>query len=101
MALVVVAIPASSCDSECESIGGEMLSRISISKTRIEALSDGVFAIVMTLLVLQLKVPDLPRHASSRELLAALRQEAPLFLTFLITFVISGVFWFTHQLSFP
>ena len=34
-----------------------------------EALTDGIFAIAMTLLVLELKVPDLPRSASTSELL--------------------------------
>src|SRR5438445_7772295 len=73
---------------------------IALSKGRLEALSDGVFAIVMTLLVLDLKVPDLPRHVATAELAQALKHESPLFLTFFITFLISGVFWYLHQLSF-
>jgi uncharacterized membrane protein len=78
----------------------ELFSRISIGKVRLETLSDGVFAIVMTLLVLELKVPDLPRHASSGELGQALRHLLPLFFSFVVTFLISGVFWFLHQVSF-
>ncbi|MCU1283883.1 MAG: hypothetical protein JWO13_233 [Acidobacteriales bacterium] len=77
-----------------------MLNRISISKARIEALSDGVFAIVMTLLVLELKVPDLPRKAPVNEIWLAIRHEGPMFLSFAVTFAISGAFWFMHQLSF-
>jgi uncharacterized membrane protein len=42
------------------------------SKARLEMLCDGVFAIAMTLLVLELKVPDLPRRAASAEILHAL-----------------------------
>ena len=36
-----------------------------LGKARLEALSDGVFAIAMTLLVLDLRIPELPRHASN------------------------------------
>jgi uncharacterized membrane protein len=78
----------------------ELFSRITIGKMRMEALSDGVFAIVMTLLVLELKVPDLPRQASAAELSRALKPLVPHFFSFLVTFLISGVFWFLHQVSF-
>jgi uncharacterized membrane protein len=67
------------------------------SKHRMEALADGVFAIVMTLLVLELKVPDLPRSASNSEIWAAVRSEGPVFFSFLITFILSGAFWHLHQ----
>jgi uncharacterized membrane protein len=67
------------------------------SKHRIEALADGVFAIAMTLLVLELKVPDLPRTASNGEIWQFIRHEGPVFFSFLITFIISGAFWHLHQ----
>ena len=69
----------------------------SSSKHRVEALADGVFAIVMTLLVLEIKVPDLPRSASSHEIWLGVRSEAPVFFSFLITFILSGAFWHLHQ----
>lgn len=59
---------------------------------RIEALSDGVFAIALTLLVLEIKVPDLPVH-SERELLALFRTIAPKFLTYFLSFMTMGIFW--------
>jgi uncharacterized membrane protein len=62
-----------------------------------EALADGVFAIVMTLLVLELKAPDLPRSAPNAEIWAAIRSEGPVFFSFLITFILSGAFWHLHQ----
>ena len=56
--------------------------------TRIEALSDGVFAIILTLLVLELKVPALTDHASVGELLHHLYEALPKFVSWLISFVI-------------
>lgn len=67
------------------------------AKHRMEALADGVFAIVMTLLVLEIKVPDLPRSAPSHEIWLAVRSEGPVFFSFLITFILSGAFWHLHQ----
>ena len=65
---------------------------------RIEAFSDGVFAIVVTLLVLELHVPSLGAHADSpgemgRQLVALL----PKFLSWLISFVIVCKFWLNHH----
>lgn len=70
---------------------------IPISKHRMEALADGVFAIAMTLLVLEIRVPDLPRSAASAEIWHAVAHEGPVFFSFLITFILSGVFWYLHQ----
>jgi uncharacterized membrane protein len=67
------------------------------AKHRMEALADGVFAIVMTLLVLEIKVPDLPRSAANHDIWVAVRSEAPVFFSFLITFILSGAFWHLHQ----
>lgn len=53
--------------------------------TRIEAFSDGVFAIVVTLLVLELKVPELHDHRSVSELGHQLVDLLPKFLSWLIT----------------
>ena len=64
---------------------------------RIEAFSDGVFAIVVTLLVLELKVPSLTDHASVAELAHALREILPKFLSWLISFIIVCKFWLNHH----
>jgi uncharacterized membrane protein len=66
-------------------------------KHRIDALSDGVFAVAMTLLVLELKIPDLDRHASAGDLLQALRPMWPTFYSFVITFILAAIFWELQQ----
>ena len=77
-----------------------LLSRFSGGQSRlnrIEAFSDGVFAIVVTLLVLELKVPSLTDHASVAELAHALREILPKFLSWLISFIIVCKFWLNHH----
>jgi uncharacterized membrane protein len=65
--------------------------------TRIEAFSDGVFAIVVTLLVLELKLPVLKDHGSVSELAHQLVELAPKFLSWLISFIIVCKFWLNHH----
>lgn len=60
---------------------------------RIEALSDGVFAIAMTILVLEVHVPQLPRPLSPGSLGQALWHLAPSILAYGISFVILGTLW--------
>jgi uncharacterized membrane protein len=64
--------------------------------SRLLALSDGVFAIAMTLLVLDLPVPQLP-HPSNLDLLHALRGVVPNALAFAISFVLVGTYWVGHR----
>jgi uncharacterized membrane protein len=59
---------------------------------RLNAFADGVFAIVITLLVLELPVPEV-----AEGLLLALLEEWPGFLAYLISFVFIGGFWMTHS----
>jgi uncharacterized membrane protein len=65
--------------------------------TRIEAFSDGVFAIVVTLLVLELKVPALKEHVSVSELAHQLLEALPKFVSWLISFIIVCKFWLNHH----
>lgn len=59
-------------------------------KTRLEAFSDGVFAIILTIMVLEIKVP----HGAT---LAALRPVLPVFLSYLLSFVFIGIYWNNHH----
>ena len=61
-----------------------------MSKGRLEAFSDGVFAILITIMVLELKVP----HGGE---LAALAPLVPVFLTYVLSFVILGIYWNNHH----
>jgi uncharacterized membrane protein len=71
---------------------------VTLGKSRIEALSDGVFAIAMTLLVLKLEVPE--HQHSNEEMLRQLLDLRPQFMAYAITFLIAGGFWFLHHLTF-
>lgn len=59
---------------------------------RIEALSDGVFAIALTLLVLDIKVPEIHVH-SEAELFHSLADLTPKFLSYFLSFMTMGIFW--------
>jgi uncharacterized membrane protein len=59
-------------------------------KGRLEAFSDGVIAILITILVLDLKVPHQPT-------LAALRQVAPVFVTYVLSFLFLAIYWNNHH----
>ena len=64
---------------------------------RLEAFSDGVFAIAITLLILEVKVP----HAGTGEdLLAALLRLWPSYLGYAISFVTLGIMWTNHHAMF-
>lgn len=62
----------------------------SIGKNRLEAFSDGVIAIIITIMVLELKIP----HGDSIETLAPL---VPAFLSYLLSFVYVGIYWNNHH----
>jgi uncharacterized membrane protein len=61
-----------------------------MDKGRMEAFSDGVFAIIITIMVLELKVP----HGASWEELAPL---IPKFLSYVLSFVFVGIYWTNHH----
>ena len=64
---------------------------------RVLALSDGVIAIVITLLVLEIHVPELTGGQDLRE---ALREVRPSFVGFLISFVVTAIAWAGHRDQF-
>ena len=66
-------------------------------KTRMEAFSDAVFAIIITLLVLEIKVPHLEHHASVSELADALWGLMPKIVSWVISFLFIAVMWLHHH----
>ncbi|MDQ2727173.1 MAG: TMEM175 family protein [Actinomycetota bacterium] len=64
---------------------------------RLLTLSDGVFAIAMTLLALDLKVPDLGSHVSDPQLLHALAHNTASYWSYLLTFYIIATYWGRHR----
>jgi uncharacterized membrane protein len=65
--------------------------------TRIEAYSDAIFAIVLTLLVLDLHVPDLPQGSSPQAFLEALLPVSYSFVAFALSFLIVSIFLINHH----
>jgi uncharacterized membrane protein len=77
-----------------------------VSKNRIEFLTDGIFAVVMTLLVLDISVPQISSHyatgnvAAGTELVKRLFDLWPKMLSFGISFVILAIYWVAHHRQF-
>ncbi len=61
-----------------------------MDKSRLEAFSDGVIAIIITIMVLEMKVP----HGSE---LSALGPVIPVFLSYLLSFLYVGIYWNNHH----
>lgn len=61
------------------------------SKGRLEAFSDGVIAIIITIMVLEIKVPHEAEH------FADLRPLVPVFLSYVLSFIYVGIYWNNHH----
>jgi len=61
-----------------------------MTKSRMEAFSDGVFAIIITIMVLEMKVP----HGNT---LQALKPVLPVFISYILSFVYIGIYWNNHH----
>jgi len=70
------------------------------SKTRLETFSDGIFAIIITLLVLEIKVPEISNHHSMFELIHALWLLLPKIISWMVSFLIICVIWVNHHRIF-
>lgn len=66
-----------------------------MEKSRLEAFSDGVFAIVITLLILDIRFPDVPYSQFAATLVSLL----PRILMYGLSFIIIGLYWVSHHNS--
>jgi uncharacterized membrane protein len=66
---------------------------ILVTKARLEAFSDGVIAVIITIMVLEMKVP----HGADAETLLPL---VPIFLTYVLSFIYIGIYWNNHHHMF-
>ena len=71
-----------------------------LTTARVETLGDGVFAIAMTLLILEIRVPVVQVATASAELPGALFALWPKLLCYVISFITLGVYWVAHHLHF-
>jgi uncharacterized membrane protein len=70
-----------------------------MEKNRLEAFSDGVIAIIITIMVLELKVPELKEHGRHAGL-ADLKPLLPVFLSYVLSFIYVGIYWNNHHHMF-
>lgn len=61
-----------------------------MSRSRMEAFSDGVLAIIITIMVLKITIPASPT-------LASLKDTIPVFLAYILSFVYVGIYWVNHH----
>ncbi len=66
-------------------------------RQRLDGLADGIFAIVMTLLAFEIKVPILADGASEQLLLTSLKELLPIFLSFIMSFSLLFTYWRAHH----
>ena len=67
---------------------------------RLEAFSDGVIAIVITLMILEIRIPSVPDDASAKEIWSAWMDLLPSLVAYILSFVILGVLWVNHHQFF-
>lgn len=72
----------------------------SFTKNRVEAFSDGIFAILVTLLILEIRVPHIEHAGSSAELFVSIRALAPKFISWVISFLTICIVWMNHHRLF-
>ena len=72
-----------------------------MNKARVESLSDCVFSIVMTLLIIDFKVPNISGHAvTNAEMIDKLWALWPILRSYFISFILLGMYWVAHHAYF-
>jgi uncharacterized membrane protein len=76
------------------------VSAIIFTPNRLEALTDAVFAIVMTLLVLEISIPEIAQSSLQAELPRRILELWPKLYSYVISFLVLGILWTIHHRSF-
>jgi len=71
-----------------------------LEKNRLEALADGIFAVSLTLLVLDIKLPETATATTHDELVRNLLGLERHLVIYVISFVVIGIFWINHHIQF-
>ena len=71
-----------------------------IKTTRLEIFSDGVIAIMITIMVLELKLPGISPSSTTADIIAQLKHLMPHLLTYAFSFMMIGIFWTNHHHMF-
>jgi len=77
----------------------EQKNKLSLRSIRLEALGDGIFAVAMTIMAVELKVPSL-KNQSLQAFLDAFHEVLPGLLCYAISFIVLGIMWFGHRMIF-
>ena len=73
--------------------------KLSVRSGRLEALGDGIFSVAMTILVIELALPQLTSNTMGDFIIALGKVWKP-FLCYAISFIVLGIMWFGHRMMF-
>lgn len=68
-----------------------------IGTSRVETFSDGVIAIIITIMVLDLRIPDITRLSADKDIMNALLKLLPFFIAYILSFLMGGILWINHH----
>jgi uncharacterized membrane protein len=71
-----------------------------IGTTRVETFSDGVISIIITIMVLTIKIPDVTKESSTWMFRHELKHLIPYIITYAFSFMMIGIFWINHHHMF-
>ncbi|MBV9962432.1 MAG: DUF1211 domain-containing protein [Parafilimonas sp.] len=77
----------------------EQKHKLQLRSIRLEALGDGIFAVAMTILAIELKWPHL-EDTSYKTFVTAFHEILPSLLCYVISFIVLGIMWFGHRMIF-
>lgn len=77
----------------------DAIHKLSLRSPRLEALGDGIFSVAMTILAIELELPEW-KEGSWKAMIASFSHVAPGLLCYIISFIVLGIMWFGHRMVF-